>query len=266
MRLKKCAMLGSEDNIMYKWNSEKEALAIKLRSEGVTYNAIAKTLETTHSSVKHKIRRIQQSKNMDRYKHTKEKVEQIEKIINDSDNNILETNCGFGSLSEFYNNFGTVQSYDIKKEKVDFVSNLDLENVKVNQADSHKEIIKLLARKKKFNIVDIDPYGMPSRYFPHVFGLIERGFLFLTFPMMGVAQINKITIRHYQAFWGIDLIDKPFYIDKIISKLKDYAFMHGRQIEVIDVIKIDRIYRLAVRVDKKSMLDIVGLKVNRQKT
>jgi tRNA G26 N,N-dimethylase Trm1 len=54
----------------------------------------------------------------------------------------------------------------------------------------------------RYDVIDIDPYGLPSRLFPYVFGLIDDGLMFMTFPMLGVAQINKITIRHYQAFWG----------------------------------------------------------------
>jgi hypothetical protein len=37
--------------------------------------------------------------------------------------------------------------------------------------------------------------------------------------------------------------------------------MQKRDIEILDVKKIDRIYRFAIKVEKKSMLDIVGLKV-----
>ena len=81
--------------------------------------------------------------------------------------------------------------------------------------------------------------------------------------MMGVAQINKITIRHYEAFWGIQLSDKDVYTDKITKRLEDYAFMHKREIDILDITKIDRVFRFAIKVQKKSMLDIVGLKVNR---
>ena len=81
--------------------------------------------------------------------------------------------------------------------------------------------------------------------------------------MMGVAQINKITIRHYQAFWGIELSDKDIYIQKIIAKLEDFAFQCKREIDFLDIRKIDRVFRIAIRVKKKSLCDIVGLKVNR---
>jgi tRNA G26 N,N-dimethylase Trm1 len=113
-------------------------------------------------------------------------------------------------------------------------------------------------------VIDVDPYGFPSRYFPTVFGLIDDGVLFLTFPVMGVAQINKITIEHYRVFWDINLSDKDCYTDKIVKKLKDYAFMQKRSIEVLEIKKIDRIYRFAIKVKQESLLKIVGLEVNKK--
>ena len=165
-------------------------------------------------------------------------------------------------MTDHYSKIADVECYDIKKERAASV-NLQYENVTAIHANSELELYRLIAHKCKYDIVDIDPYGLPSRYFPHAFGLIDDGVMFLTFPVMGVAQINKITIRHYQAFWGISLSDKNIYLDMIKSKLEDFAFQHKRSIEFVDVIKIGRIYRIAIRVKRKSLCDIVGLKVNR---
>ncbi len=245
-----------------KWNTALENDVLRMRSEGATYAAIGEKIGKTATSVKHKVRRLQQDSNMDRYRHTREKSEQIRKYIK-SESNILELHCAFGGLSEFYNLYGEVESYDIKKDRVDFVNGLGLEGVVAQKADSELEVIRLLANKCKYDVVDIDPYGLPSRYFPYVFGLIDDGLLFLTFPMMGVAQINKITTRHYEALWGISLSDKDIYVEKIIQRLKDYAFAFKCDVSVLDVVRINRVYRFAIKVEKKSMLDIVGLKVNR---
>ena len=168
-------------------------------------------------------------------------------------------------MTEFYSQFGNVHSYDIAKNRVDHVNELGLESVQAIKADSEKEIIALLWAGCKYDVVDLDPYGFPSRYFPYVFGLIDDGVLFVTFPMMGVAQINKIMIAHYKAFWGITLEDKDCYIEKVVEKMADYAFMYKRAISVLSIDKFDRIYRIALSVKKKSCLDIVGLEVNRGK-
>jgi hypothetical protein len=245
------------------WNEQTEKQVLSMRESGMTYEAIGKELGTTATSVKHKVRRLQQGKNMDRYKHSEEKQRQAKMFIRGIGNSILETHCGFGGMTEFYNNFGNVESYDIDKDRVLFVDSLGMEGVTAIKGDSEHEIYRLLANKCVYDVVDIDPYGMPSRYFPAVFGLINNGLLFVTLPMIGVAQINKITIRHLEAFWGVSLDDKDRYTEKVFSRMQDYAFMHKREIELLDCTKIDRIYRLCIKVEKKSCCDIVGLVVNR---
>jgi DNA-binding CsgD family transcriptional regulator len=247
------------------WTEQKEKEVLTHRAKGISYIETARIMGSTISSVKHKVRRLQQSANMDRYKHSKEKISQISHVLGSPNSkiNTLETHCGFGGLTEIYNNYGNVLCYDIKKDRVDYVKNLNLKNVFADKKDSEDELYNLVYRKRKFDVVDIDPYGYPSRFFPHVFQLIDNGYLFLTFPVMGVAQINKITIQHLISFWNISLSDKDFYIEKVISKLFDYAFMSKRKIDILSVEKIDRIYRLAIKVKKTSLCEIVGLTVNR---
>lgn len=245
------------------WNKKIELKALEMKDSGMTYKAIAEELGTTATSIKHKVRRLKQSANEDRYKHTAEKIQQAEKYLSTAGNNILETNSGFGGMTEFYNQIGVVECYDIKKDRVEFIDSLAMQSVTAIHGDSEKELYKLVANKRKYDVIDLDPYGMPSRYFPHVFSLIDKGVLFVTLPMIGVAQMNKITIRHLDAFWGVSLNDKDKYIDLVVKRMKDYAFMHKREIRVLDVQKIDRIYRICLSVEKKSCCDIVGLVVNR---
>lgn len=251
-------------SIKFTWDSDKESVAIKMKSEGSTYSGIAEFLGTSEVSVKHKIRRIKQSENQDKYKHTKEKSEQVDKFISGKNKKTLETHAGFGCMTEKYSSFGDVYSIELVQDRVDFINAKKIKGVECIKGDSEKEVLSLLYKNKKYDIVDVDPYGFPSRYFPNVFGLIDEGILFLTFPVMGVAQINKITIEHYRVFWGIDLSDKDCYTDKIVKKLKDYAFMQKRSIEVLEIKKIDRIYRFAIKVKKESLLKIVDLKVKKK--
>ena len=247
------------------WNKEIEDDILLRRENGDTYRSIAEVLGTTTTSVKHKVRRLQQSNNNDKYKHTKEKKEIAERYLTGSGLQVLETHSGFGGMSEVYSLYGNVQCYDIVKDRVEAVNSIGSDNVQCIKGDSEKEILRLLNNKCIYDVVDIDPYGMPSRYFPYAFGLINNGLLFITLPMIGVAQMNKITIRHLQAFWGVDYKEKDTYIEKVLCRLKDYAFMQKREIEVLSVDKIDRIFRISLRVRKKSLCDIVGLSVNRNK-
>lgn len=246
-----------------KWSAEKEREALQRRGAGETYRSIGESLGFSATSVKHKVRRLQQAANNDKYKHTAEKRALAVQYLSGTGLRILETHAGFGGMTGLYSRYGTVESYDIAQPRVEAVNALAQNGVTAIKADSEREIIRLLASGCVFDVVDIDPYGMPSRYFPHVFGLINDGLLFITLPMIGVAQMNKITIRHLEAFWGVDYKDKDSYISTVIKKLEDCAFMHKRAIEVLQVERIDRVFRLALKVEKRSLCDIVGLVVNR---
>lgn len=246
------------------WDENLEKKAKDMRGDGLTYRSISDALGFSVSAVKHKIRRLQQCDNLDKYKHTKEKADQASKFIERGRNHfILETHSGFGGMTKYYAELGEVESYDIKSDRVEAVNLLGFESVQAIKGDSEREIYRLIVNKCKYTVIDIDPYGMPSRYFPHIFDLIDDGLLFITLPMIGVAQINKITIRHLEAFWGVKLKDKDVYIEKVIGRLSDYAFMHKRDVEILDVLKIDRIYRICIKVTKRSCCEIVGLTVNR---
>lgn len=248
-----------------KWSAEQESECLRLRLAGDTHRVIASALGFTPNSVKHKLRRLQQAENLDKYKHTDEKVAIASKFVIGEGLKVLETHAGFGGLTEFYADHGSVECYDIDTNRVNAINAKGLEGVRAVKADSEREVLGLLSRRSTYDIVDLDPYGMPSRYFPYVFGLINNGLLFITLPMIGVAQMNKITIRHLEAFWGVDYRDKETYIDKVSQRLSDYAFMQKRSSEVVDVTKIDRIYRLTVKVEKVSLCDLVGLTVKRTK-
>jgi tRNA G26 N,N-dimethylase Trm1 len=252
---------------MFKWDKNKEQEAAKMRESGVTYTCIGSHLGTTSTSVKHKIRRIQQGNNLDRYKHTAEKIAQIQECIpSEYLKTVLETHAGFGGLTDFYSDIADeVLALEIDQKRVASIKDLHREVVAVVKCDSERELFSLVYNRCKFTLVDVDPYGLPSRYFPHVFALIDDGYLVLTFPVLGVAQINKITIAHYKNFWDFELSDKESYMQRIIAGLSRYAFMHKRTVEIVSLIKIERIYRFVIRVKKESMLDIVGLTVNRQR-
>lgn len=248
----------------FKWDDESEKRLLHLKNvEKNTYSEVAELLGTTVSSVKHKFVRLNQHSNEDKHHHPEEKTAQIRRINPGSGLSILETNSGWGNLTGVYNDLGSVLTIDIEARKIDHIRLQGWENVEALKADSFKEIHRLIYQGKRFDIVDLDPYGFPSRYFPHVFQLIDDGFLFVTFPKMGVQQVNKIMIEHYRVFWGISLSDKTSYEDKIHIRIRDYALHYFRSCQLVDSTDLGRMYRFVYRVKKESALDLVGLKVSR---
>lgn len=250
----------------FTWDKDKENRVIELRQLKFSYPQIARELGTTATSVKHKFRRINQSNNNDRYSHPKEKVEQLGRVLPKKYLHTLELNCGWGNLTKEYQKLGEVLSFDIEQERVDLVNSLAMADVDAHKADSFLEIHRLIYNRLFFDVVDIDPYGLPSRYFPHVLKLIKDGILLVTFPKLGSTQINKITIEHYRVFWGISLKDKENYLNLIHQKVTDFGMQNLRRIKLIECIDIGSVYRIAYSVKKESALTLVGLEVNRNGT
>lgn len=246
--------------MIFPWDDEKEKRLLFLKDyEKKTYREIASELGTTISSVKHKYIRLNQKSNDDRHHHPTEKIAQIKKVLKERDLSILETHAGRGNLSKVYRQYGKVIAHDIDAEKVDYLKALGFDEA--IKCDSLKEIHKYIYHGLKFDVIDLDPYGFPSRFFPHVFNLIEDGILFVTFPKMGVQQINKITKEHYRVFWGMNLSDKMKQESLIHERMKDYAFQSFRDLNLLDSLDLGRMYRFAYKVKRESALDLVGLKV-----
>ncbi|MCY9434148.1 hypothetical protein [Bacillus haynesii] len=250
----------------FEWNEQNENLLMQLREkEKKSHAQIAEILGTTISSVKHKYVRLNQAKNEDKHHHPKEKIEQIDRVLDGGDYFILETNAGWGNLTKHYKKYAkNLIVQDIEKKKVEFIKSQNWKSVEPIKCDSFKEIHKYIWSGVKFDVIDVDPYGFPSRYFPHIFQLIDDGYLFITFPKMGVQQINKIMIEHYRVFWGVTLTDKEVYKEKIHRKIEDYALQYYRRVALVDFVDLGRMFRFAYKVKKESALELVNLNVNRQ--
>lgn len=240
----------------FNWTNENEKILIKLRDEDKKgFTEIADILGTTVSSVKHKYVRIKQKSNSDKHHHPVEKINQIKKMLEAGvAYSILETHAGYGNLTKIYNEYGNVTSQEINGDKVAFIQGLHIADV--IKCDSEKMLYSHIHNKLKFDVIDIDAYGYPSRFFPHIFKLMNDGYLFLTFPKHGINKINKITREHLRVFWGITTEGKEAYKQKILSRIIDYGFIESKKITLIDEVSIGRLYRFCFKVEKSNMIEL----------
>jgi predicted transcriptional regulator len=255
---------GSEDlkKKMFPWTHETENKLLELKEQGFTNKQISKILGATTPSIKKKYVRLLQSTNESKYHHPIEKTQQVEEILKEETRPlfILETHSGWGNLTRVYSNYGNVTSYEKKADRVEHVRGLNDKKVLVYKGDSEVAVHELIGKKIRFDVVDIDPYGFPSRYFPHVFNLIDKGYLFLTFPMLGINVINKTVEHHYRVWWGITKDDnKEEYLQKLLGKLKDYAGCYYHELELLDIKEIGKLYRFAFKVTKRNAFDLTGI-------
>ena len=198
-----------------------------------------------HSPESHKDTRKGQKNNLDKYHHPQEKIDQLEKFSQYTlDQDILEVFGGQGNLTKYYES-----ALDTKGS----VTSL----TKDTTGDSFDYIYKLRGERKKYGVIDIDSYGYPDKFFPVIFEMMkDECLLVFTFPIVGVNCLNGITEQHYINFWRSD---RPT-IGDVTGILTDFALRNWYLISLLDVQKIDRIWRFVFLCKRQKATELCGVK------
>ena len=126
----------------------------------------------------------------------------------------------------------------------------------LNTGDSFIIFHKLIAEKNKFNVIDLDPYGFPNRFFPDIFLLIDKGIMFITMPKPYVNILNGITQTHLISYFD----DHNPSEKKIIEKFVLFGLCHWRKVELLNVLNLKSVWRFAFKVEKVKATDYTGVK------
>jgi hypothetical protein len=195
----------------------------------------------TYRAIRHDIIRGKQSSNDNEVHHPEEKINQLYNFIKEENLNILELFAGQGNLSQHYKKFGNVECYDKKYLK---------------SGDSFLNVYGLIYKKKKYDIIDIDAYGFPNRFFPHIYLLIENGLMFITMPKPYVNILNGITRTHLIAYYGKH---NPS-LKTILEKFALWGLCHWRKVEVLDVQDLKSVWRICMSINKVKATEYTGVK------
>lgn len=163
----------------------------------------------------------------DSHHHPKEKILQLEALdkMGVIQGDILEVFAGKGNLTEWYKTKGNVTAM-----------------TKETFGNSFDSIYALRRERRKFDVIDIDSYGYPDKFFPVVFEMMkDTCVLIFTFPMLGVQCLNGIYEVHYMTFWRST---RPT-IGDVVGVLTDFGLREWRLISLLDVRKIKPILRFA---------------------
>ena len=216
----------------------------------------------TYRAIRHDITRAKQKKNADVVHHPYEKINQIKSILSEicgrEDLSILELFAGHGNLTKIYSEYGEVLANEYKKSVFEkLVENTkDLMLVKCNRVDSFIDFHQLIALKQKFDVIDLDPYGFPNRFFPDIFLLIDKGVLFVTMPKPYVNILNGITAAHLISYYGEQNPSEQTIIERIVL----FGLCHWRKVELISSIDCKSVWRFAFAVEKVKATDYTGVR------
>lgn len=203
--------------------------------------------DKTYRAIRHDIVRAKQKMNDNEVHHPDEKINQIEKVFksiskeNGKPIKILELFAGQGNCTKVYEKYGVVTAYDKKYLKT---------------GDSFIEYHKLIYDKKKFDVIDLDPYGFPNRFFPDIFLLIDNGILFVTMPKPYVNILNGITQTHLISYYDEHNPSEMQIVERIVLN----GLCHWRKVQLIDSVDCKSVWRFAFSVERVKATEYTGVK------
>ena len=204
----------------------------------------------TYRAILHDEVRQKQSKNSHEVHHPDQKIAQIKNVLippryteksYGNNNKILELFSGQGNLTKIYKEYGDVETYDMKH---------------LITGDSYLQFHRLIYEKKKYDIVDIDPYGFPNRFFPDIFLLMNDSYFFVTFPKPYVNILNGITRTHLTAYYGNH---NPTH-EQVIERIATFGICHWREVKLIDSLDLKSVWRMAFKVTKVKATEYTNTK------
>jgi len=188
--------------------------------------------KTTYRAIRHKIVRQKQKNNDISINHPIEKINQIKTNLSKNMNyKILELFSGQGTLTKVYQEYGVVDSFD---------------KTTLDTGDSYLIFHKLISEKKKYDVIDVDPYGFPNRFFPDIFLLMDETKFFLTFPKPYVNILNGITQTHLYSYFQKTNPSK----DEILERIALFGLCHWKKVELIDSFETRSNWRFVFNVSK----------------
>lgn len=173
------------------------------------------------------------------------KKKQIEQVLKNFKTTkpckILELFSGRGNLTGVYEKYGDVTACDKKY---------------LNTGDSFLLFHKHIYDKAKYDIIDIDAYGFPNRFFPDIFLLLTNGFMFVTMPKPYVNILNGITQAHLISYYGQPNPDKKC----IVEKIANWGICHWRKVTLVNEIDLKSVWRFAFYVEKVKATEYTGVR------
>lgn len=218
--------------------------------------------QKSYRAIRHDVVRRKQKANDNSVHHPDQKIDQVNRVLSNEggwrDLSILELFAGHGNLTRIYAEYGEVIANEYKKSVYDrLVENTkECMLVQCNRVDSYIDYHYLVSLKQKFDVVDLDPYGFPNRFFPDVFLLIDSGFMFVTMPKPYVNILNGITATHLISYYGKQNPSEQEIIDRIAL----WGLCHWREVSLLDRLDLDSVWRFAFEVKKVKATEYTGVR------
>ena len=215
-----------------KWTEDEVAFLVDSKKKGYTTKEIAEAMGRTNTSVSIKAKRIKKQKEHNNYNGPGlEKKYDSNKLFQkwmDPDATILDAYCGVNKY--WSQEFENVTTND-KDEAIEADYNLD----------TFRLLCQLYAEGKKYDFIDLDPFGSAYESFDLAIKMAQKG-LIITYGEMGHKRWKRYDFVGLR--YGIEKLE-DFTLERMIEKTKNIGIRNGKKLtaEVIHEYKnTSRVY------------------------
>lgn len=196
-----------------KWGKEDIIKLLNYKEQGLNNEQIAEKLNRTEISVQIKLKRLNKKNNTYNIKHIEEKRKINEEYVKYiKPKNILDLYAGNNRFN--YDNIKIITN-DINKEY----------NTDYNK-DALKLLCELYIEEKKFDIIDLDPFGSCYECLDLAIKMAKKGII-ITLGELGHKRWKRLD--YVKPRYNINNIEE-FTIEKIIKKIQDIGLQNKKQL------------------------------------
>lgn len=198
-----------------KWTVEEEEQLYKEYNEGKTIKQLQKIHNRSYASINAKLKRIKQKKGTYNQAHSNEK-----NLINKSFIKYLQPK----TVLDLYSNTGTPAYYGLEVYRNDINKNFELES----NRDALLCLCDLYSQNKKFDLIDLDPYGSAYDCFDLAIKMANKG-LCITFGELGAKRWKRLDYVKYR--YGFNSLNE-FNLINMVHHVQEIGLRNKKELKI----------------------------------
>lgn len=228
------------------WNEKEIEWLLLKHSQGYNAEQIAYSMGRTPVSVSIKLKRLKKTKDTYNERHLEDKYEFNDYFLNEiQPKTILDLYCGVKSY------YKSKRCYDVITNDIDKKIDADYHN------DALKTICMLYSQNKKFDLIDLDPFGSAYDCFDLAIKMASKG-IAITLGELGHKRWKRLD--YVERFYGINCLQE-FTIDNLIKHIQNIGLRNHKELEVVFKKEWENIGRVWFRVKQAK---IIGTQIKKK--
>ncbi len=221
-----------------KWTIKEIEWTKKLLEQGYSNKEIAISLNRSETSVSIKVKRLGKKQNTYNQKHVEEKYELNHAFLNELEpKTVLDLYCG---VKSFY------------KEKYNATTNDILQDIEADyHEDAFKLICKLYSENKKYDLIDLDPFGSAYDCFDLAIKMAKKG-LIITLGELGHQRWKRLD--YVGSHYDITTLEN-FTIENLIKHIQKIGLKNKKKLIVWQYREWQNIGRVYFKIEQIKIVE-----------